>query len=125
MAALRFNEGKPKVSYMLQFPVVMEAIGRIMEFGACKYADGNWKKGGKPDQEYLDSGLRHLLLWLDGEQFDKDSGCSHLGHAIWNLSALLQLNHPDEVCDMEPFKKQCEFWLQKRMEREAANEPKQ
>jgi hypothetical protein len=81
-----------------------------MEFGASKYDDGNWRKGGKPDSEYLDSMMRHLTSWLEGEVYDTDSGCGHLGHAIWNLLALHELNHPDEIMDDEVFKKQCEHW---------------
>ncbi|GMU26141.1 MAG: hypothetical protein AMXMBFR16_10460 [Candidatus Uhrbacteria bacterium] len=115
MAALRFNAGKPKVSYMLQFPRVLEAMARIMEFGAAKYEDGNWKKGGKEDQEYLDSAMRHILQRLEGKVFDDDSGCAHIGHAIWNLCAWLQLNHPDEICDKAVFDERCKFWMEKRM----------
>jgi hypothetical protein len=112
--ALRFNEGKPGLAYILQFVNPMKAIARIMEFGAAKYDDGNWRKGGKPDKEYLDSMMRHLTYWLHGEVYDDDSGCSHLGHAIWNLLALHELNHPDEIMDDEVFKKQCAHWKAKK-----------
>lgn len=114
--ALRFNEGKPALSYILQFVNPMKAIARIMEFGATKYEDGNWRKGGKPDKEYLDSMMRHLTSWLEGEVHDTDSGCSHLGHAIWNLLALHELNHPDEIMDKKVFNKQCEHWNNKKVE---------
>jgi hypothetical protein len=114
--ALRFNEGKPKLSYFLEFSSPMEAIARIMEFGACKYEDGNWRQGGKPDSEYLDSMMRHLDKWKRGETFDQDSGCSHIGHAIWNLCALLELNYPTEVIDEALFRKQCEYWLVQKKE---------
>ena len=108
--ALRFNEGKPSLAYILQFANPMKAIARIMEFGAIKYDDGNWRKGGKPDGEYLNSMMRHLTSWIHGEKYCKDSGCSHLGHAIWNLMALHELNHPDEIIDDEVFKRQCAYW---------------
>ena len=114
--ALRFNEGKPSLAYILQFKNPIKAIARIMEFGATKYADGNWRKGGKPDREYLDSMMRHLTDWVHGKKYDKDSGCSHLGHAIWNLMALHELNHPDEIIDDEVFKRQCAFWKAKKEE---------
>jgi hypothetical protein len=118
--ALRFNEGKPSLSYILQFVNPIKAVARIMEFGATKYEDGNWRKGGKPDREYLDSMMRHITSWLGGEVYDTDSGCSHLGHAIWNLLALHELNHPDEIMDDEVFKKQCEYWKRKKAENEIA-----
>jgi len=110
MGALRFNSGKAKMAYILQFPRTMEAIARIMEFGAAKYFDGNWKQGGKEDSEYLDCMMRHLTKWLDGKKYDDDSGCSHLGMAIWNMLALHQLNHPDEIMDADLFKEKCKYW---------------
>jgi len=113
MSALRYNDGKPPVAYIFQFPKAIEAVCRVMEFGACKYDDGNWKKGGKPDAEYLNSLTRHLLDWCQGDKFDKDSACSLLGHAIWNLMALLELNHPDEIIG-DNFKERCEYWKKKR-----------
>jgi len=115
--ALRFNEGKPSLAYILQFANPIKAIARIMEFGAMKYADGNWRKGGKPDREYLDSMMRHITLWVHGEKYDDDSGCSHLGHAIWNLMALHELNHPDEIIDDKVFKRQCAHWKAEKEKR--------
>ncbi len=114
--ALRFNEGKPSLAYILQFANPIKVIARIMELGAIKYDDGNWRKGGKPDREYLDSMMRHLTSWVHGEKYCDDSGCSHLGHAIWNLMALHELNHPDEIIDDEVFKRQCAHWKAKKEE---------
>lgn len=120
MSALRFNDGKPKVAYILEFPNAIKAVTKVMEFGSNKYEDGNWKKGGKPDSEYLNSMMRHLLSWLQGNTYDDDSECSHLGHAIWNLMALLELNHPDELCG-DDFLARCMYWKEKKMEK-ASNE---
>lgn len=108
--AARFNQGKPRLNYILRFPKVMEAISRIKELGAAKYGDDNWKKGGKPDTEYIDSMLRHLTAFMAGEEIDEDSGCCHLGHAIWNLMALLELNHPDVIIDEKLFWERIEHW---------------
>lgn len=108
--AKRFNAGKPQLSRIRGFPVPIETLARVMELGAAKYGDDNWKIGGKPDQEYLDSFDRHMAAWLAGEKFDPDSGCSHLGHALWNLLALHQLNHPDEIYNEVEFNKRIEYW---------------
>lgn len=113
MKALRFNEEKPKLSYILQFPHVIEALARIMELGGEKYGDGNWKLGGKPDKEYLDSMMRHLQAFMSGETYDQDSGCSHVGHAAWNLCALLELNHPNELYEHEIFNERIKYWREK------------
>jgi len=113
--SLRYNSGKPKLSYFRRsFYKALEVIARIKEFGAAKYDDGNWRKGGKPDSEYLDSMDRHLDKWLHGETYDQDSGCHHLGHAIWNLCALLELNTTGEVIDEDLFRERIAYWLEKK-----------
>lgn len=110
--ALRLNEGKPELDFILDFPIAMEAICRVMELGAVKYERGNWKKGGKPDNEYYAAALRHLFAAKSGEPFAHDSGCSHLAHAAWNILALIEINakqthHPDV------FKEKLKFWAKK------------
>lgn len=122
--ALRYNEGKPKLGYFARsFPTMLEAIARIKEFGAAKYDDGNWRKGNKPDDEYLDSMTRHLDKFLAGEEHDKDSGCHHLGHAVWNLCALLELNRAKvSAVDEGVFREQMAHWAAKRAERDSHSE---
>jgi hypothetical protein len=114
--AKRFNEGKPKLSYFKRsFSKALEGIARVKEFGANKYGDGNWRAGGKPDQEYHDSMDRHIQLFLDGETYDQDSGCHHLSHAIWNLCALFELNHNEEpVIDQDLFNERIAYWVRDR-----------
>lgn len=95
--ALRFNEGKPQLGYILHFPHALEAVCRVLEYGATKYGALNWKRGNKPDTEYLDAALRHLFAWQNESHFDEESGCNHLAHAVWNLLTLLDLNYPKEA----------------------------
>lgn len=91
MTALRYNAGKPELSYLLSIPKAVEALCKVFSQGAIKYERDNWQKGGKPNQEYLDSALRHLFAFTD-DHWDTDTGCLHLAHAIWNLAALIELN---------------------------------
>lgn len=99
------------------FSQALHSIARIKEFGAAKYYDGNWKLGDKPDSEYLDSMDRHLDAFLKGEKFDPDSGCHHLGHAIWNLCALFELNYGcDPVIDETVFNERMEHWKKKKQQ---------
>lgn len=120
--ALRFNEGKPKLGYFARsFPKMLEAVARVKEFGANKYNEGNWRLGNKPDEEYIDSMYRHLDCFLKGEHYDEDSACLHLGHAVWNLCALLELNYPDlPAIDAERFAERMAHWAEKKREREQA-----
>lgn len=88
----RMNAGKAPLSFLLDFPKAVEAFARVKELGAAKYERDNWKLGNKPDEEYLDACLRHLVAYKAGEEFANDSGCHHIAHAAWNLFALLELN---------------------------------
>jgi len=106
----RYNEGKPKLEYILNYPTVLEAFARVMELGAAKYGDNNWKLGNSPDEQYLNSAMRHIIAFKKGEIYDDDSGCPHIAHAIWNLCTLMQLNYPKEILNDEQFHKQCRKW---------------
>jgi len=102
--ALRHNSNKPQTSYILHFPKVIELLARIMEVGEVKYAKFNWKKGGNTDQSYMDAALRHMLKFTAGDVFDEEYGTHHLGHAIWNLMALVELNG-HKVMDTDKYNK--------------------
>lgn len=54
-------------------------LARVYESGATKYDERNWEKG-IPVHSFIDSGLRHLLSYLDGLT-DED----HLAQAAWNI----------------------------------------
>lgn len=90
--ASRYNEGKPQLSYLLDFDRALDALVKVCEQGAIKYEELNWKKGGKPDREYIDSCLRHVKAYQNGEVYDKDMGTIHIANAAWNLLAMLELN---------------------------------
>ena len=62
----------------------LESTVRVLEFGAVKYKPGNWAKG-MPWSVCLSCALSHLLAAEGGELLDKESGISHLAHAMCNL----------------------------------------
>lgn len=93
--ALRFNEGKAELSLVLDFGSALDKLTKVMSQGAIKYDDKNWLKGGKPDKEYLDSALRHITAYVEGEAWDKDIGTHHIANAAWNMLALLRCNQND------------------------------
>lgn len=79
--AKRYNEGKPKWSYV-HFES-LEPMIRVLEFGAKKYEPFNWQKG-LDLKEILESMQRHLAKLMDGEENDKETGISHIGHIQCN-----------------------------------------
>ena len=66
-------------------------LSKHYEAGARKYEARNWEKG-IPISVMLDSGLRHLLKYLDG-QIDED----HLVAACWNIIGAMWMEekHPE------------------------------
>lgn len=82
---LRYNAGKPRVS--LISPWALLGLAQVFTFGAVKYAAWNWAKG-LSWAETVDSLLRHLLAFLQGEDVDPESGLPHIDHVQWNAHVL-------------------------------------
>jgi len=66
---------------------ILVEVGRVFRYGAKKYGANNWQRGMRWNRLYASS-LRHLLSWQNGRDDDKESGLSHLSHAIANLMML-------------------------------------
>jgi len=96
-SAIKHDQGKPDLS-MISYELV-EAVARVREFGAKKYARNNWKKGLKITRSCA-AALRHIFLFLSGETNDPESGLPHPSHAICNLEHVLyDLKHHPENDD--------------------------
>ena len=83
----RFNKGKRQLRYLLCFSKAAELLATVSEYGASKYNAYNFVKGA-PVSESVDSLMRHLDAWWNGEDIDPESGCHHLGHVAWNAMRL-------------------------------------
>ena len=77
------NNDADDVRYDLISPHVLESLARTHAEGAKKYGDNNWQKG-LPSSDLLNRVYRHLNLWRLG-----DISEDHLGHALWNLGAIV------------------------------------
>lgn len=93
------RDGKGR--YDLLPPIAIRRLAQHFENGARKYGDRNWERG-QPVSRYMDSGLRHMFAYLEGQR-DED----HLAAATWNVLAAIHTeaeamagNLPAELADV-------------------------
>lgn len=99
---MRKNEGKVKLSFILDFPTAMAELAKVMEGGAEKYDKNNWKLGA-PITEIEDSLMRHVLDFHNCEDEDKESKLHHMAHVIFNAAGIIehQAMHGGEFDDRD------------------------
>lgn len=90
-----------KIRYSLLPVVAMRDTAQIWTFGAEKYGERNWEKGFDWSGPY-DCLKRHLEAWFAGEDFDSESGLSHLAHAACNLQMLQHFEYHHQQGDDRP-----------------------
>ena len=92
-----------EISGFKTIPMAIMEVSKHYEEGAKKYAERNWEKG-IPAHCYVDSGVRHLLKWLDG--WDDEP---HDRAFIWNMLGLLwTVKHKPECNDLPYVKARAE-----------------
>lgn len=92
----RHNEGKPRWS-LVDFDA-LEPMVRVLEYGAKKYGENNWKKGLKTT-EICESLLRHIFAYLNGEDIDPESGLPQIGFILSNAKFLSYMTQFRPDCD--------------------------
>jgi hypothetical protein len=80
MLGIKHDAKKPRASLLPKG--VVNAVIRVLEFGASKYAPDNWKHVPDAKTRYYDAMQRHIDAWWQGEKKDLETGESHLAHAI-------------------------------------------
>ncbi len=83
--AIKADAGKPPLSLISR--CATEAEGRVLGFGAKKYAPDNWRKG-FAWRRLIDATLRHVFALADGEDRDPETGELHTAHARCMLGFL-------------------------------------
>lgn len=88
MEGRKFDSEKPEL-YLLPPKALLE-IGKVLSFGASKYAPDNWKKVPNLENRYTSAALRHILADMAGEVQDSETGLDHLAHAMCCLLFILE-----------------------------------
>lgn len=91
---LRYNIGKNRLDLI---PCsLIDGVGRVLTFGAQKYAPDNWRKFNQQQvRECIGSAMRHIEQYRQGNWLDPESGLPHLAHAATNLGFILELHKED------------------------------
>lgn len=69
----------------------IEAMGRVLTFGARKYAPDNWRKVPNGRKRYTAACLRHIFAAMRGEKCDPETGESHWAHAMTCAAFIIEL----------------------------------
>ena len=80
-------------------PRAMEKTAWVHHLGAKKYGAFNWRDTGVYSSTYVNAILRHLNAWRDGEDFDPESGISHIAHIACSCNILMDADYCGKLVD--------------------------
>lgn len=90
-----------KAPWHLLPPDALNEIVLVLEFGARKYGDRNWERGMAWSRPFS-ALMRHMWAWWRGEDFDPETGYSHLAHAGCCILFLMTYRGRDVGVDDRP-----------------------
>ncbi len=96
MVAKKFDEEKPKLSYIPQ--LALWEVGKTFTYGSKKYEEFNYSLGMEYTR-YTDAALRHINQALRGEDVDEESKCYHLSNAVASLMMVLDNQLTGKIID--------------------------
>ena len=92
--ATKFDDDKPMMHLV---PLIsVEAVAKVMTFGAKKYAPNGWKSVPDAINRYNSAMLRHMVAVQKGEVIDPDSGLPHIDHIACNAMFLSYFHNVGE-----------------------------
>lgn len=99
MGGKRDNKGKVRLSLIPS--QALADMAKVLEFGAGKYGDHNWRLAGDNLTllKILDSLERHLLEIKKGNDIDEESGLPHIAHVLANAAFISQLTEDGTLID--------------------------
>lgn len=91
---LKYDQEKPRLD--LVSSIAINELAKVLTFGAKKYDSHNWRKG-IHFSRLMAATLRHLFAYLGGDRKDKETGLSHLSHAMCCIMFMLEqeVTRPD------------------------------
>jgi len=89
ISGTKHDQEKAGLQYLSNIWIL--GVGRVLSFGAKKYADHNWRKGIHLSR-LLAACLRHVFAFMGGEDKDPETGLSHLYHASCCLMFAAELH---------------------------------
>lgn len=69
----------------------LSAVARVLEYGAKKYGEHNWRHVKRAQARYVAAALRHVFAHVGGEALDPESGEPHLAHAACSILFMLSM----------------------------------
>jgi hypothetical protein len=78
LGGIKHDGEKPDLS--LFSPLWINGVAQVLTFGKRKYSAHNWRKGIQISR-LMAACLRHIFAFIGGEDFDPETGLSHLDHA--------------------------------------------
>lgn len=89
------EEGKAEPT--LVYWSMIEGLSRVREYGIKKYGKSeDWRT--TSSIKHFDAMLRHIFAFMSGEEYDHDSGMSHLWHAAANIMFEIERRHAHGYC---------------------------
>lgn len=97
-----YGRAKPSLG-LFPSAALIECAG-VFQSGADKYGLANWRKDPVESMTYVHAALRHIFKWVDGQNYDEESGSHELAHAIACLAILIDADYVDRLIDDRPHK---------------------
>lgn len=83
-------------------PSAMLHLSMAFHDGAHKYGPYNWRTDPVSATTYISAMQRHMLDYLDGEEFASDSGVMHLAHIMACCAILIDARECNTLIDDRP-----------------------
>jgi hypothetical protein len=90
---VKYDGHKPR--YDLIPPEILEALAKVLTYGAQLYGDRNWENGIEYRRLFA-ACQRHLWADWAGQELDRESGLPHLWHAATNIAMHIALREREK-----------------------------